>query len=125
MISAEFGIIDDFEAFNKQKDYLKYDPEKYHCVAIDDEMYLNDWWESLSKIDTFNVSSNHILQSQKSLSRWGITIIPPSSLPSFINIVVSDKRYAIDKSLAVLSLYPQSDKRGKVYNTLWSMTPIL
>ena len=103
MISAEFGIIDDFEAFKKQKDYLKYDPEKYHCIAIDDDMYLNDWLESLSKIDTFNVSSNRILQSQKSLSRWGITIIPPSSLPSFLNIVVSDKRYAIDKSLAVLA----------------------
>ncbi len=103
MISTEFGIIDDFEKFQKRGKYLEYAPEKYHCVAIDDDMYLNDWWESLSQIDTFNVFSNHILQSQKSLSRGGITIIPPESLPSFLDIVVSDKRYAIDKSLAALA----------------------
>lgn len=103
MIRTEFGIIDDFDAFKKRKDYLKCDPEKYHCVAIDDDLYLNDWWKRLSGIDTFNVYSNHTLQPQKSLSRWGITIIPPESLPSFLDIVVSDKRYATDKSLTSLA----------------------
>jgi len=100
MIGTEFGIIDNFDAHG---DYTKYTPEKYHCVVIDDDLYLNDWWLALSQINAFNVSSNRILQPQKSLSRWGITIIPPESLPSFLEIVVSDKRYATDKSLVALA----------------------
>ena len=39
------------------------------CVSIDDDKYLNDWWNSLLEIDTFNVFSEHILQPQKALSR--------------------------------------------------------
>ena len=37
MIKAEFGIINDF---NEKKDYTGYYPEKYHCVAIDDDLYM-------------------------------------------------------------------------------------
>ncbi|MEK8214656.1 MULTISPECIES: hypothetical protein [unclassified Paenibacillus] len=47
---AEFGIIDDFE---KDKDYaVCYEPMKYHCVAIDDDI-LNDWWSDLTLIRTY------------------------------------------------------------------------
>lgn len=38
MIKAEFGII---ENFNEKEDYTEYAPKKYHCVAIDDDLYLN------------------------------------------------------------------------------------
>lgn len=65
MIKAQFGII---ESFDKNRNYTEYAPEKYHCVAIDDDKYLNDWWDSLLEIDTFNVSSKHILKPQKALS---------------------------------------------------------
>lgn len=36
MVKAEFGIISDF---NEKKDYTRYSPEKYQCVAIDDDLY--------------------------------------------------------------------------------------
>jgi hypothetical protein len=96
MIKAEFGII---ENFDEKRDYTGYCPEKYHCLAIDDDLYLNDWWNALSRIDTFNVYEKGVLQPQKALSRWGITIIPPSSLPVLLDIVLSDKRSKKDKRL--------------------------
>ena len=76
MIKAEFGIVD---AFNEKDDYTRYTPDKYHCIAIDDDIYMNDWWESLCLMNTFNVYEKGVLQPQTALSRWGITIIPPDS----------------------------------------------
>ena len=100
MIKAEFGIINDFD---EKKDYTGYHPEKYSCVAIDDDLYLNDWWNDLSRIDTLNVYSKGVLQQQKALSRWGITIIPPKSLTDFLDIVIKDKRYKRDANLVALA----------------------
>lgn len=96
MIKAEFGII---ENFDESVDYTEYSPKKYHCVAIDDDLYMNDWWNALLQIDTFNVYTKGVLQPQKALSRWGITIIPPSSLPALLDIVLSDRRSKRDKRL--------------------------
>ena len=96
MIRTEFGII---ECFDEHGDYTEYAPERYQCVAIDDDRYMNDWWNSLLEMETYNVCSESILQPQKALSRWGITIIPPSSLPKLLNIVVSDERYRRDQGL--------------------------
>lgn len=44
MIAAEFGIIDDFD---KTKDYSVYEPERYHRVYIDDDLYIGGWWARL------------------------------------------------------------------------------
>ncbi len=96
MIKAEFGIIDDFDANN---DYTEYVPEKYNCVAIDDDLYINDWWNALKTIDTFNVYDKGVLQLQRGLSRWGTTIIPPKSLDSLYSIVVADKSFGSDQQL--------------------------
>ena len=100
MIKAEFGIIN---AFDEKKDYTCYHPEKYNCVAIDDDLYLNDWWSDLSRINKLNVYSKGVLQPQTALSRHGITIIPTKSLPDFLDIVVKDKRYKQDANLAALA----------------------
>ena len=96
MIKAEFGII---ENFDEKADYTDYSPKKYHCVAINDDLYLNDWWEALTRIDTFNVYTKGVLQPQKALSRWGTTVIPPTSLPALLEIVLSDRRSKKDKRL--------------------------
>ena len=37
MIKTEFGIID---AIDPEKNYNIYEPETYHCVAIDDDKYI-------------------------------------------------------------------------------------
>ena len=111
MIKTEFGII---ENFDRKRDYTPYTPEKYHCVALDDDVYMNDWWDALLHIDTFNVYAPHILHPQKALSRWGITIIPPYSLPGLLDVVCSDKRYLCDPRLTALAmLIQQAIERGK------------
>lgn len=83
---AEFGIIDEFE---KDKDYSsEYEPEKYNCVAIDDDI-LDDWWNELILIKTYFHSYS---RPNFALARWGVTLIPPESLEAFYNIVSKDKK---------------------------------
>lgn len=97
MIKTEFGIIDDFQPNQK---YTAYEPEKYHCVAIDDDEYIDDWWERLLMIRTYNMS---LEQPQWALSRWGITLIPPESLPALLEIIAEDNRIYWDDSLVELA----------------------
>lgn len=82
---AEFGIIDEFE---KNKDYSKYEPEKYNCISIDDDI-LNDWWSQLTSMKTY---FHCYSRPSFALARWGITLIPPESLEYFYDIVSKDKR---------------------------------
>lgn len=89
---AEFGIIDEFE---KDKDYSNYEPEKYHCVAIEDDI-LDDWWNQLVLIKTYFHCYN---RQEFALARWGVTLIPPESLEPFYGIVASDNRSKSSKEL--------------------------
>jgi hypothetical protein len=89
---AEFGIIDELE---KEKDYSQYEPEKYHCVAIDDD-FINDWWNDLALIKTYFHSYN---RPEFALARWGVTLIPPESLEPFYNIVSTDQRSKSSREL--------------------------
>lgn len=89
---AEFGIIDEFE---KDKEYLDYEPQKYNCVAIDDDI-LNDWWNDLTLVKTYFHCYN---RPSFALARWGITMIPPESLEDFYEIVSKDKRSKSSKEL--------------------------
>ncbi len=89
---AEFGIIDEFI---KDKDYSDYEPEKYHCVAINDDI-ISDWWDKLTLIKTFFHCYN---RPSFALARWGVTLIPPESLEAFYEIVSSDRRSKSSKEL--------------------------
>ncbi|MBU3191563.1 hypothetical protein K9O30_01350 [Clostridium bowmanii] len=83
---AEFGIIDKFE---RNKDYSSdYEPQKYNCVSIDDEI-LNDWWNELTLIKTY---FHCYSRPDFALARWGVTLIPPESLEAFYNIVSKDTK---------------------------------
>ena len=78
---AEFGIID---VLDTQRDYGSlYEPNKYYCVAIFDEV-LNYWWDSLSEMKTYFHSFN---RPEKNLARWGVTLIPPDSLELLIEVI--------------------------------------
>lgn len=90
---AQFGIIDEFE---KDKDYSsEYEPQKYNCIAIDDDI-LNDWWNELILIKTYFHSYD---RPSFALARWGVTLIPPESLEAFYNIVSTDRRSKTSKEL--------------------------
>lgn len=97
MIKTEFGIIDQFD---KTMDYSDYDPEQYHCVYIDDDLYIDDWWERLVLMKTY---FHRFSRPEFGLARYGVTLIPPESLPAFQDIVVSDKRINEDKQLVLLA----------------------
>lgn len=95
---AEFGIIDEFEI---DKDYSsKYEPQKYNCVAINDDI-LDDWWEELFLIKTYFHSYS---RPNFALARWGVTLIPPESLEAFYGIVLTDRRSKTSKELVDLMI---------------------
>lgn len=96
MIKAEFGIIEDIEETRQ----YSYDPEKYHCVSIDDDIYIDDWWDELVLLKTYFHSLD---RPEFGLARWGITLIPPETLPAFQEIVLSDRRINEDAHLVELA----------------------
>ena len=97
MIKIEFGIIDEIDY---SKDYGAYEPEKYDCVFIDDDTYINDWWKQLGLMKTYFHSMD---RPEFALARWGVTLIPPESLPTFQAIVLADKRMQVDGHLVDLA----------------------
>ena len=97
MIKTQFGIIDEID-YNK--DYSEYEPDRYNCVWIDDEIYIEDWWTQLCLMKTFYHSMD---RPDIALARYGVTIIPPESLPLFQNIVLSDSRIKADIHLVELA----------------------
>ncbi|MGM9531700.1 hypothetical protein [Intestinibacter sp.] len=97
MIKTEFGIIENIE---QDKDYSDYEPKKYNCIFIDDDLYIDDWWEKLTSMNTYFGNLN---RPAYGLSRYGVTLIPPESLSTFQNIVVSDKRIYKDEHLVNLA----------------------
>ncbi len=96
MIKIEFGIIEDIE----ETENYSYEPEKYHCVCIDDAIYIDDWWDKLVLLKTYFHQLN---RPALGLARFGITLIPPESLPAFQKIVIEDKRIYKDKNLIALA----------------------
>ena len=96
MIKTQFGIIDEID-YNK--DYSEYEPDKYNCVYIDDD-YIEDWWPQLCLMKSFYHSMD---RPDIALARYGVTIIPPESLPFFKNIVLGDSRISADIHLVELA----------------------
>ena len=96
MIKAEFGII---QHIDPCKDYSSYEPKKYACIAIDDDLYINDWWPKLLEMKTY---FHTLSRPATGLARWGVTLIPPESLPAFLDIVATDPRFHKDLMLKEL-----------------------
>ena len=96
MIATEFGIILELD---KKRVYMEYEPEKYACVAIDDDLYIDDWWNELKKMQTYFGGMD---KPAKGLCRDGITLIPPEELKHFEEVVKKDKRLQRDQSLQKL-----------------------
>ena len=80
----EFGIIDSINEYEEDK----YDAEKYNCISVDgdfiDEIYNKGFGEKMKKLETF---AHNVNRPYKDLAYYGITLIPPSSLKEFLNIV--------------------------------------
>ena len=85
MAKHEFGIIDTFE---ENKWYSKYEPEKYNCISVSDDIIedlIIKYNEELMAIKTyFQVTT----QPGKGLDYCGVTLIPPESLGQLRDVVV-------------------------------------
>lgn len=108
MIAAEFGIIPEIST---NKIYTNYEPQKYNCIKIDDDLYIDDWWPQLQNMETY---FNELNFQSKGLNRHGVTLIPPISLKCFENIVKNDSRLLSDPSLkSLLSVVQKAISENK------------
>jgi hypothetical protein len=96
----EFGIID---AFEENKWYSNYEPEKYNCVSVDDDLVCEliiKYNEELMELKTyFQVKT----QQGTGLDYCGVTLIPPESLKQFRDIIMKANNYFIAKELELLT----------------------
>lgn len=79
----EFGIIDILTEFSD----AEYTPDKYHCISVNDDS-IQALLQPLSLVKTY---FNTLDQPEYGLAYYGTTIIPPESLSSFLDIVLSTK----------------------------------
>ena len=83
MARHEFGIMD--IAPRLEQEYNGYEPEKYHCISVDDENIM----PLLKDLSVIPCYWNSLRREEKGLAYCGITIIPPNSLGKFISIIDS------------------------------------
>ena len=62
------------------KRYDKYEPEKYNCVKIEDELIS----DIITEMESVDFLWHSLSFKGMSFSYWGVTLIPPSCLDAFI-----------------------------------------
>lgn len=99
MAKHEFGIMQN--APEQGKRYDGYEPQKYNCISVDDD-YAEDIDVNLNNIDFFW----HTLEwPAKGIAYTGITLIPPTSMQAFIDVIkdvieLSELKELLGKALA-------------------------
>lgn len=81
MAKHEFGIMKITPKLNER--YDAYEPEKYDCLSVDDD-YIEPLLEKLSIVDCY---WHTLKQPGKGLAYCGITLIPPSSIWKFVELI--------------------------------------
>ena len=81
MATHKFGIMPQAPAPGER--YETYEPEKYYCICVDDD-WIDPLLEQLADVDVFW----HTLdRPEKGLAACGITLIPPSSIPTGLAVL--------------------------------------
>ena len=104
MSKHEFGIMQinptDKELFDE------YEPNKYNCVEVEDD-FIGPILIELQNVDTYC----HTIQNKKNgLAYYGITLIPPSSMMVFINILSLKNMIEYDSLIYLLNQAKESNK---------------
>ncbi len=81
MAKHEFGIMDIPPKSNER--YDSYDPEGYHCISVPDDC-IEPLLDKLTHIGSY---WHTLRQPGKGLAYYGITLIPPSSMRQFIELL--------------------------------------
>ena len=88
--------------------YDEYEPQKYNSISVDDA-HLEDIVVKFKHIDFYW----HTLDiKEKGLAYCGITLIPPCSIPAFIEVI---KEYSALSELKELSEMALNEKRWMIH----------
>ena len=90
----EFGIIKDIT----EESYMNYAPEKSQCISVDDDIITN----LIGPLSLMKTYFHSLHRPEYGLAYHGITIIPPESLPTFLDIVLSADEKQCDDLIALL-----------------------
>lgn len=82
-LKHEFGIIDNLNEFS----FNEYSPEKFNCISVNDDA-IQTLLRPLNMLDTFYHSLDN---PNYGLDYYGYTVIPPKSLPKFLDIILTSK----------------------------------
>ena len=99
MARHEFGIMQN--APQPRTRYDEYEPQKYNCISVDDD-YIEDIVANFNHIDFYW----HTLDVKgKGIAYTGVTLIPPTSMQAFIDVVkdvfgLSELKELSEKALA-------------------------
>jgi len=104
----EFGILDEI---GRRKDYNEYEPHKYNCIPVDDDL-INPLLPRLSKMKTYFHSLD---RPAYGLAYCGITIIPPESLPLFYDAVTSSASAGELQKLASIILQAREQNKHLIH----------
>ncbi|MCM3364835.1 short-chain dehydrogenase [Niallia sp. CLA-SR-H024] len=104
----EFGII---ENFNKQQVYNQYTPDLYNCVTVNDD-FIKEMIKQLAMMKTYFHTYE---RPANGLAYNGITLIPPESLPIFLDIVLSNKTRRKSEELIDLAIKIKEAQEAKKY----------
>ena len=95
MPKHEFGLMSESPRPGARFD--KYEPEKYRCIAVDDD----DIEAVGAELQALSCYWHTLTRPEKGLAHFGITIIPPTSLPAFEDIVAKAPQLAELRELIV------------------------
>lgn len=104
----KFGIIDNIV---NVKSEIGYDPLKYKCISVDDEI-IDTLHDQLSIVRTYFHSLD---RPEYGLAYWGITVIPLESLSLFYDVITSSSLYKKSGELNELAAKIIQAKEEKKY----------
>ena len=81
MAKHEFGIMP--QSPQKGIRYDKYEPQKYHCILVNDD----DLENIVTQFDDIDFFWHTPDVPQKGIDYYGITLIPPTSIPAFLSVI--------------------------------------
>jgi len=95
----EFGIADSFE---ENKWYSDYEPEKYNCISVSDDMVeelIIKYSKELNAVKAyFQIST----QPGTGLDYCGVTLIPPESLEQLRKVIIMANSHYQSQELELL-----------------------
>ena len=102
MAAHEFGILP--RAPESGEWYDTYEPEKYHCICVDDG-WIGPLLEKLADVDVFWHTPD---RPERGLAYCGITLIPPRSIPAVLAALEG-----IDEMAPLRALLCQAEAEGR------------